>query len=91
MQFRFKANGYQCKYQLIMDINNDTDLYGDLENHGMISDVEKLEKELNEAKTDNDKLRNELKEAQAQIECLNKDKIILQNNIVGLYNTAVQG
>ena len=71
--------------------NNDADLYGDLENPGMISDMDKLEKELKDVKTDNDKLRNELKEAQTQIESLNKDKLILQNNIVGLYNTAVQG
>lgn len=71
--------------------NNDTDLYGDLENHGMLSDIEKLENELKKIITENEKLRTELKETQGQIECLNNDKVILKNNIVALYNTALQG
>jgi peptidoglycan hydrolase CwlO-like protein len=69
----------------------DNDLYGDLENHGMLSDIEKLENELKNIKADNEKLRIELKEAQGQIECLNSDKLILKNNIVALFNTAIQG
>lgn len=69
----------------------DNDLYGDLENHGMLSDIEKLENELKNIKSDNEKLRIELKEAQGQIECLNSDKLILKNNIVALFNTAIQG
>ena len=72
-------------------ITLDNDLYGDLENHGMLSDIEKLENELKNIKSDNEKLRTELKEAQGQIECLNSDKLILKNNIVALFNTAIQG
>ena len=74
--------------------NHDDDIYKDIykniEDNYMMTNIEILQKELDLVKIDNEKLRTELKEANEQIQYLNNDNSILKNNIVAMYNTALQ-
>lgn len=67
----------------------DTDLYGDLEEKGQISELQEMTEKYEAEKAANESLRKDNANLIAQLEELMREKKLLETNISCLYETAV--
>ncbi len=67
----------------------DTDLYGDLEEKGQISELQEMTEKYEAEKAANELLKKENANLIVQLEELMREKKVLESNISCLYETAV--
>lgn len=74
-----------------MDDNQEEvdDLYGDLEDHGKDTEIESLKQQLEDSGKKLMDANKEIDQLREQIVLLVKEKQVLENNMVKVYNTAL--